>query len=105
MTNLYRAGAGAALLLFLSPLAATADMSGVAVCEDQQGLEQVIGSNGDIMPDGCRRLTISVLEDGGERLCLLDFSSREEGFVDQLRDAAFSDRWWVRCDALGSAAE
>lgn len=72
-------------------------------CQEQSELEQVQASNGDIMPDSCREVSVSVLEGDGERLCLVDFSGSEEGFIDQLREAALSERWWMNCEDLGAA--
>lgn len=75
----------------------------VAVCQEQSELEQVLGSGGDIMPDGCRGLAVSVLEQDGERLCLLDFTETDGGFLGQLREAAVAEAWWVRCENLETA--
>lgn len=69
----------------------------VSVCEEQQQLEQVIGSEGGITPEGCRQATISVLESRGERLCLLDFSGAADGVLAEIQQAATQQKWWVRC--------
>lgn len=74
-----------------------------SVCESQQELEQVISSEGTILPDGCRTLTVSSLQSNGEELCLLDLSSSDNGVLDQIRDAAVSQQWWVRCADLLAA--
>ncbi|MCT7377308.1 hypothetical protein [Chelativorans salis] len=84
------------------PVAATAQES-IPACQDQQQLEQVLGSNGDIMPEGCRNVNISVLESNGERLCLVDLSGSDEGIVEQLREAAVEQRWWIRCEDIEAA--
>lgn len=92
-----------ALALLLTSVPAGAQES-VPACQSQQELEQVVASDGRITPDGCRSLAITVLESDGQRLCLLDLSSDDEGIVDQLREAALPERWWVRCDELSQAA-
>lgn len=77
----------------------------IPACESQQELEQVLDSDGRIMPDGCRSVSLSVLDSDGQRLCLLDLSADGEGFVEQLRDAAISEQWWFRCEDLETAAQ
>ena len=76
----------------------------VTACPSQQGLEQVVGSNGQITPDDCRQVRISSLESNGERLCLVDLSGEDDGLVDQLREAATTERWWMRCEDLARLA-
>ena len=79
------------------------DQDVLSICATQQELEQVIASDGSIFPDGCRTATVSSLESDGEALCLLDLSSSGDGVFDQLRDAAVSQQWWVRCADLMTA--
>ena len=87
-----------------APAQAQAQEQGVlTVCSSQQELEQVMSSNGSIVPDGCRTATVSSLTSDGEQLCLLDLSSSDSGVFDQLRDAAVSQQWWVRCEDLMAA--
>lgn len=77
----------------------------ITACESQPELEQVWNSNGEIRPDGCREVTVSVLESDGERLCLLDLRSGEGGLFNELREVAVSEEWWVRCaDFLAAAS-
>lgn len=92
--------AAAALAVALGPAVA---QEPVAVCQEQSELEQVLGSGGDIKPDSCRGLTVSMLEQDGDRLCLLDFSETDGGFISQLREAAVVEAWWVRCEDLETA--
>jgi hypothetical protein len=84
--------------------AAGAGPEPLIACQSQQALQQVIGSQGSIMPDGCRNVSISVLQSNGERLCLVDLSEGGEGVLDQLRDVAVNQEWWIRCDDLAAAA-
>lgn len=74
-----------------------------SVCESQQELEQVISSGGSILPSGCRSASVSNLGNDGEALCLLDLSSSDDGVLNQIRDAAVSQQWWVRCADLTAA--
>jgi len=76
----------------------------LTACSSQQELEQVMSSNGSIVPDGCRAATVSSLTSNGEQLCLLDLSSSQDGVLDQLREAAVSQQWWVRCEDLLAAS-
>jgi hypothetical protein len=76
----------------------------ITACESQPALEQVWNSNGQIRPDGCRDVTLSVLESDGERLCLLDLRSSEGGLLNELREVAVSEEWWVRCADIAAAA-
>ncbi|UUP19844.1 hypothetical protein [Nitratireductor thuwali] len=84
------------------PAAATAQ-EGIPACQDQQNLEQVLGSNGEIMPEDCREATISVLETDGDRLCLVDLSGESEGIVGEIRDVAVEQRWWMSCQDIEEA--
>ncbi|MDZ5697549.1 hypothetical protein [Chelativorans sp. M5D2P16] len=83
--------------------AAAVAQGSIPACPEQQQLEQVLGSNGDIMPEGCRNVNISVLESDGDRLCMVDLSGSGEGVVEQLREAAVDQRWWMRCQDVEEA--
>lgn len=74
-------------------------------CQTQQALEQVMASDGRLMPDDCRALTVTEVRSDNGRLCVIDFAGAGEGVLNQLRDAALPEQWWVRCDRLGGAAE
>jgi hypothetical protein len=100
MLRIVSAGFGILLLA----TAAVGAQDAVIACQEQAQLEQVHASDGDIMPEGCRKVTVSVLEDDGERLCLVDFAGTGEGLVDQLREATVTERWWMRCEDLLQAA-
>ena len=80
------------------PVAAQETLTG---CQSQQSLEQVVSSDGKLMPDDCRMLKITPVETERGRLCVVDLSSSQDGVLQQLRDAAAAQQWWVRCDALG----
>ncbi len=76
----------------------------IAACASQQELEQVLASDGQLAPDGCRNLVITDLESDHGQLCVLDFSAGEDpGVLDRLADAAVPTKWWVSCDALEAA--
>lgn len=92
---------GVAGLLGMSAVAVAQE--GIPACQEQQQLEQVLGSDGEIMPEGCRRMNISVLESDGERLCLVDLSGADEGIVERLQEVAVEQRWWVPCEDIGAA--
>lgn len=91
----------AVLLLCLAAPAANA-REAIVACQSQQELEQLISSDGRILPDGCRNISITPLDSGGEQLCLIDFSAGDEGIVSQLREVAVNEAWWVRCGDLGT---
>jgi len=73
-------------------------------CSTQQELEQTLGSNGSIVPDGCRTIAIGSLVSGANRLCRIDLSSGDQGILSRLQDAAVPTEYWVRCDELAAAA-
>ena len=73
-------------------------------CPSQQGLEQAIGSSGDIFPEDCTVINVSKLTSGGEELCLIDFGV-DEGFLGRLRDVAMPSQWWVRCSDIEAALQ
>lgn len=82
---------------------AIAQTSSVA-CESQQSLEQTLTSDGAIMPDDCRPISVERLTSDGRDLCLLDLSESGGGIISDLRDAAAPAQWWVACDELGQLA-
>lgn len=90
-------------ILLLGTAGVSAQESLIA-CQEQSQLEQVSASNGDIMPEGCREVTVSVLDGDGDRLCLVDFTGTGEGLIDQLREAAVTERWWLHCEDLLTSA-
>lgn len=73
-------------------------------CESQHSLEQVFESDGTILPDDCREATIAQLESNGRTLCLMDLSRQDGGLMDDLRDVAAVQEWWVDCTALTEQA-
>ena len=100
----------ALILVLLSPLglhvpaswAQGPDNPGIVACPDQPALEQSINSAGSIMPEECTTLQVNSLRSANGELCLIDFGL-DQGFIGQLRDAAFPTQWWVRCDDLAAA--
>lgn len=95
-----------ALLLALAWLSSpAAAQDALPACQEQHELEQVIASGGDLIPDGCRNITVTEVETDEARLCVIDFSAEDDGVLQQLRDAAIPEQWWVRCDALAGAAQ
>ena len=89
-------------LIFCTGLAATAGLaqSPMIICESQQSLEQTLGSDGSILPDDCRDATIAQLDSNGRALCFIDLSQGEGGLIDDLRDVATAQEWWVECSSL-----
>jgi hypothetical protein len=70
-------------------------------CPSQQGVEQVVGSQGRFVPSDCRQLTITRVQSGTTELCVLNFEpGGDPGFLDKLRSAAVPTQWWVSCDNL-----
>lgn len=75
----------------------------VFACTSQQELEQTMQSDGSIVPDGCRSVSVSSLSADGRDLCLLNFAAGEEDLLGQLQEAALPSEWWVECEALAAA--
>jgi hypothetical protein len=74
----------------------------LVACETQTEIEQVLQSGGDLMPDGCRNLTVTRVDADAAELCVLDFQDPDPGIVGQLTEAAVPSQWWVACDELPS---
>ncbi len=66
-------------------------------CESQRELEQVIQSGGELMPEGCRIVTITPVDTPAGELCALEFEEEEPGIVGAIAEAAVPTRWWVAC--------
>lgn len=73
-------------------------------CQTQQDLEQILNSDGQLMPDGCRDLSVTPVRSENGTLCVIDFSGESQGVLQNLRDAALPDQWWVQCDSLTANA-
>ena len=78
----------------------TAQETSLTACESQQEMEQVIQSNGDLMPDGCRTLTITSVEAEAGELCVLNFEATDPGLLDSLQEEVTTTQWWVDCAEL-----
>ncbi|ARU01579.1 hypothetical protein [Yoonia vestfoldensis] len=83
------------------PLAA---QTPVTACQSQQSLEQALTSQGEIMPDDCRAVSLARLSSDGQDLCLLDLSRDDGTLIGSLRDAAAPDQWWMLCEELMAGA-
>lgn len=93
-------------LPFAFPAIASGQESGaierpVVACPTQDELEQVVGSDGQIRPDGCTTLQVNALSTERGDICLIDFGL-DEGFLGRIRDAAFPTQWWVKCEDLAA---
>ena len=95
------AAAGAASLAWMS----TASAESLPTCQSQSSLEQVIESNGKLQPDDCSTLTVTKIDTDNGELCVIDFAGAGDGVLNALRDAALPQKWWVRCNPLGEAAD
>ena len=73
-------------------------------CQSQQDLEQILNSDGQLMPDGCRNISVTPVRSENGTLCVVDFSEAGQGVLEGLRDAAMPDQWWVQCDRLTAGA-
>lgn len=92
-----------ALMGALAPQPAAAQEAFV-VCDEQRMLEQVLASDGDFMPDGCRVMRLSALDTDQGRLCVMEFDESDDpGLMDRLTDAALPDTWWMRCADISEA--
>jgi hypothetical protein len=83
-----------------SPAAAQAPQA-LPACQSQQELEQVLASDGDFMPDGCRQVSVTSLESEHGPLCVIDLEATgDSGMLGRIADAALPTQWWVRCESL-----
>ena len=92
-----------AIAFALSAIApAAAQETTLTACESQQEMEQVIQSDGDLMPDGCQTLTITSVETDAAELCVLNFEAADPGVLDALQEEVTTTQWWVDCAELTS---
>jgi hypothetical protein len=91
----------AASLALTSVAIGAVEEEGFPVCETQQQLEQLLQSDGQIMPEGCRHATVVTVESAAGTVCALDLSPDDEGILERLRDVAVTTRWWTDCRNLG----
>ncbi len=68
----------------------------LVACDTQQRLEQVISSEGQFMPEGCRDVTATRIESQVGEICVIRFPT--EGIT----GAITGNEWWIRCDDLSA---
>ena len=78
----------------------TSQETSMTACESQQDMEQVIQSDGDLMPDDCGTLTITSVEADAGELCVLDFQAADPGVLDALQEEVTTTQWWIDCAEL-----
>jgi hypothetical protein len=66
-------------------------------CESQQEIEQIIQSQGELMPDGCRTITIIPVDSPAGQLCVIDIGEDDPGVIGEIAEAAVPTDWWVAC--------
>lgn len=72
----------------------------IPVCGTQEQLEQLIRDQGRIMPEGCRKVTITTVESPVGRLCAVETASSDPGIIGSIRQATTDTRWWTDCGNL-----
>lgn len=91
-----------AIIAVVAASAPALAQEGVPACESQQELEQVLQSDGELMPDGCQLLTITTIEADTGKLCVLQFEPQDPGVLETLQEAAGPSQRWVECADLTS---
>jgi hypothetical protein len=76
----------------------------IVMCNSQQALEQVVNSNGQLTPDGCRNVSVTPVQNPNGRLCVLGFAPAQGGLLQKLSDSVMPDSWWVQCDKFEEVA-
>jgi hypothetical protein len=71
-------------------------------CDTEQKVAQVLQSSGAYTPDGCRNVPVTRLDSPAGAVCVLDFSTGNQGIVGEIRSAAVTTQWWVPCTDLHS---
>lgn len=86
--------------LISSSAASAADPVQIRVCPSQAKIEQSIQSQGKLLPDDCRTLTVTRVDSPAGPLCVLDLSGDNAGILGTLRDAVATTQWWATCASL-----
>lgn len=92
-----------AAVLCLFALTAAAEVRAqdqITVCSSQEQLEQFIRDQGRILPEGCRRVTVTAVDSPAGRLCAVDTASSDPGIIGSIRQATTDTRWWTACENL-----
>jgi len=74
-------------------------------CASQQEMEQVVQSQRELMPEGCRTVSITEVDTPAGELCVLDFEEEDPGVVGAITEAAVPTRWWIICADVESLRE
>ena len=60
----------------------------------------MIQSQSELMPEGCRKITITAVDTLAGELCVLDFEQEDPGVVGAITEAAVPTQWWIACADL-----
>jgi len=84
-------GAGSAL---------AADPLQVRICPSRDKVENILQSDGKLMPDGCRTVTVTRVQSPAGSICSIDFGQDSQGILGTVRDAVTTTQWWTACSNL-----
>jgi hypothetical protein len=97
------AALGIWLSITLSPLVSwAAEPLQINVCPSREKAEQIVQSSGNLMPEGCRKVTITRVDSPAGPLCVMDFGQDGQGIIGTIKDAAITTQWWTPCSSLHS---
>ena len=84
----------------LAPAVAAASGSKqLPVCPSQDKAEQIVQSQGQFMPEGCRTITVTEVDSPAGPICVLDFS-QQQGIVGKIESFVETTQWWTACPNL-----
>lgn len=93
--------AGVALAVVVaSGVAQAKSTTGVRICPSRDKAEQIVQSQGNLVPDDCRMVTVTRVDSPAGPICQIDLGQNGQGVLSSLRDAVTTDHWWTACDNL-----
>ncbi len=72
----------------------------IQACPSRDKAEQLVQSNGNLSPDGCRTVTVTSVDSPAGAMCVVKFGDAKSGIVGQITSAVETTAWWMPCSNL-----
>lgn len=72
----------------------------ISACPSRDKAEQIIQSNGNLKPEGCRIFTITRVDSSAGAMCALQFADHDSGIIGQITSTFETTQWWAPCNEL-----
>ncbi|MBN8903689.1 MAG: hypothetical protein BGO51_11095 [Rhodospirillales bacterium 69-11] len=102
IARLYKLAGVALAVALVSGTASAEGTKQVKICPTRDKAAQIVQSHGNLMPDGCRTVTVTRVDSPAGPICQVNMQQDTKGVLNALRDAVTTDQWWTACDNLSA---